>query len=166
MFKHGTFIGDDNAITKLKAYNFFVYYFDNPVMKKIGNDTNGFVLYGCRIPTHLAVNSKYIIASIEASKAPSGDSITLDRIDWSSLQTRMLDVKYNVPNHTYSPKSDDLSSAEIGVSEKSNSMYKYTCKKIQGLVIALLFSKSQTRVYSDTGMLKTAIETYNTIFMV
>lgn len=164
MFEHGTIIGD--GMLAVNIYNFFVYYFENPVMKRFQEDTNGFVLFGCKIQSHLSVNSKYIIVSVEASKAPRGAQVTLDQIDWKNLQTRTLDAKLAVPTHRYSQKSDELSNAEIKVVEKSDSIYRYQCKKFSGLDIALLFSKSQTRVYADVGTMKTAIETYNTVFAV
>jgi|APCry1669189000_1035189.scaffolds.fasta_scaffold33050_3 hypothetical protein len=167
MSKYGVFIGGDNNIasdlSKLSICSFFTYYFGNPQMKRI-KEANGMVLYGCRIPTHMAVNSKYIIASVETKNAPRGDTVTLDQIDWKSLQTRILDEKYSVPIHRYSEKTDNHSMSPIKVFDKSDSMYKYSCENMPGLVIALLFSKSQTRVYADTGNLRTAIETYNTVF--
>lgn len=165
MSKYGVFIGDNSTITKLSIYNFFSYYFDNPQMRRI-REVNGMVLFGCRIPTHMTVNSKYIIATIESSRAPRGDMVTLDQIDWVSLQTRILEDKYQVPVHKYTDKTDNQSMAPIKVFEKSDSMFKYSCESMPGLVIALLFSKSQTRVYADSGNLKTAIETYNTVFTV
>lgn len=167
MFKYGSFIGgEDNNIYKLSIYNFFIYYFDNPLMKRFGKDTNGFVLYGCRIPTQLSINSKYIIAAIEASKAPREDEVTLDKIDWNSLQTRILDEKHSVPSQLYREKSDEISLSQIKVFEKSDKIYKYSCERLQGLTIALLFSKSQTRVFADIGTVKMAIENYNTVLMV
>lgn len=165
MSKYGVFIGDNANITKLSVYNFFTYYFDNPQMKKI-KEANGMVLFGCRIPTQMAVNTKYIIATIESRKAPSEDVVRLDKLDWVSLQTRILDDKYQVPVHRYIDKTDAQSMAPIKVFDKSNSMYKYSCESMPGLVIALLFGKSQTRVYADSGNIRTAIETFNTVFTV
>jgi hypothetical protein len=109
MAEYGKFVNGDSTISKMHVYNFFVYYFDNPRLKKIGNVNNGFVLYGCRVPTTLRVSSKYIFASIESKNAPLNDEITLDQIDWKSLQMRTLNESYNVPFHAYTQKTDEYS---------------------------------------------------------
>ena len=168
MSNYGVMIGGGPIsadLSKISIYNFFVHYFDNPTMKKF-KEVNGIVFFGCRIPTHLAVNSKYIIATVEAATAPRGESVTLDQIDWTSLQTRILDEKHNVPVHKYIEKTNQYTTADINVFEKSDSMYKYKCSKMPGLTIALLFTKAQTRIYADVGTVKMAIETYNTVVTV
>ena len=114
----------------------------------------------------MAINSKYIIAVIEKSKAPQHEEVSLSQIDWSNLQTRTLEEKFSVPVHRYTEKNDPISQSKINVFQKLDGMYKYSCDSLPGLVVALLFGKSQTRVYSDFGIMKMAIETYNTIFTV
>ena len=81
-------------------------------------------------------------------------------IKWKVLQTRTIEDNYDVPLHTYTPKSTSL---QIRVFEKRDDMYKYTCSNFKNIIVSLLIGKTQTRMYSDFGELGAAIEVYNTI---
>jgi hypothetical protein len=169
MSRYGTFIGGGADVSrylqKSTIYDFFVYYFGNPQMKRI-KQVNGEILYGCRIPSHLLVNMKYIIATVDDASAPHGDQVTLDQIQWTSLQTRVLDEKFAVPMHKYDSmtKTDHRVSSQIKIVKKSDTIYTYDCAEFPVLVCSLLYAKTQTRVYADTGNLRVAIENFNTIF--
>lgn len=164
MSEYGTLIGA-TTLHKVATYNYFVYYFDNPQMKKI-KTTNGKIMYGCKVRSHLSRTTKYVLAITNEYNAPRGESVTLDQLQWDSLQTRLLDEQYNVPTHTYIEKNDTISTCQITVKEKTQSAYTYVCEKLPGMKIMLLFGPSQTRIFSDTGTVKVAVEMYTTMVIV
>ena len=166
MTEYGQMIGGvGNRLSDINIYNFFAYYFNNPPMKKI-KTVNNQHMYACRIPSLLAKDKKYVIATVNVDMAPHGEVVTLDQIEWFSLQTRTMDDQYNVPLHNYTEKFDEISQSKIRVVEKTNSMFKYKSERLESLIVHLLFSKNQTRNFSDVGTLKIAIETYNTLFCI
>jgi hypothetical protein len=163
MSEYGRMIGDTN-LQNIIIYNFFVYYFDNPKMKKI-KSVGGQTLYACRIPSMLARDRKYVIAIVDDNQSmPRGDTVTLDQIQWYSLQTRTLEEHYDVPLHNYTQKTDDVSSSKIRVVRKTDKLYEYKSEKFETLNVQLIFSKNQTRAFSETGTMKIAIEAFNTLF--
>ena len=165
--KYGVMIGGNNLdLDRLSIYNFFVYYFGNPRMKRF-KEIDNVVMYACRIPTQMTVNAKYIIVSVLKQSASSESELLLSQIDWISLQTRILPEKLAVPLHKYTDQpTDKRVIAPIHIFEKQDTIYKYKCTELPRLIISILFSPHQTKVYADTGNLKIAIETYNTVFTI
>jgi hypothetical protein len=163
MSQYGQIIGDGMNLDSINAYSFFVYYFNNPMMKRIKTVGDQY-LYACKIPSMLAKDKHYVIAVVDINKAPYIEEVTLDQINWSTLQTRTLDESYNVPVHRYLDKHDEISLSHIEIDEKTDKMYRYKSVKLPSLKVYLLFSKNQTRSFSNTGSIKVAIEMYSTIF--
>jgi hypothetical protein len=163
MYQYGQMIGDGMNLGNLNIYSFFVYYFDNPLMKRIKTVGNQY-LYACKVPTLLVKDKKYIIAIVDINKSPKNQTITLDQINWSTLQIRVLDENYDAPIHGYIDKNDEISLSQISIREKNDKMYRYSSVKLPSLKIYLVFSKNQTRNFSDSGTLKVAIEMFSTIF--
>jgi hypothetical protein len=160
MSEYGRMIGDTN-LQNIIIYNFFAYYFDNPTMKKI-KTVSGHSLYACRIPSMLVRDRKYVIAVVDDSQY--SDTVTLDQIQWYSLQMRTLEEQYDVPLHNYTQKTDDVSSSKIRVVRKTDKLYEYKSEKFETLNVQMIFSKNQTRAFSETGTVKIAIESFNTLF--
>jgi hypothetical protein len=163
MSEYGRMIGDTN-LQNIVIYNFFVYYFDNPRMKKI-KSINGQSLYACGIPSMLVRERKYVIAVVNDNQSNVyGDTVTLDQLQWYSLQTRTIDEEYDVPFHNYRQKNDNVSISKINVVRKTDKVYEYKSDQFETLSVQLIFSKNQTRSFSDSGTLKIATETFNTLF--
>ena len=165
MTQYGQMIGDGLNLETVNVYSFFVYYFNNPKMKRI-KTVGDQHLYACKIPSMLVKDKKYVIAVVDINKSPTSEEVTLDQINWRTLQTRFLDENYSVPTHVYSDKNDDVSRSQIVIKKKDDKMYQYTSLGLPALSVYLLFSKNQTRSFSDTGTVKVAIEMYSTIFSV
>ena len=149
-------------INMLVAYNYFSWYFDNPTLKKfkvVGTQ----VMFGCRIRSMLMRDTKYLIAMVDVKNLPETEEIKLQELNWKCLQMRTLTETIQVPFCSYREKSNDISDSQITAYKKNDSMTCYECEKLKGTFVTLLYTKNQTRSYADTGILKNAIETYNTL---
>ena len=152
---------DGTDIQKMDVYNYFTHYFDNPIMKKIKNLNNGSAMYCCKIKSMLTKDKKYIFLIVSPQQTPDTDQLNMSDIIWDILQTRTIEDNYNVPIHNYQVKSSQPN--PIKVFEKKDDVYKYTCQTFPNIIVHLMFTRNQTRVYGDRGDLSLAIETYNTI---
>lgn len=153
----GEIIGDN--FEKVLIYNFFVHYFDNPILKKIKNVDN-MSIYACKIQTQLVRDSKFLFVIANSTFLPT--TLRLDEIYWTHLQTRTLTDEYKVLKHSYTQKPEQ--NIQTQVYKKDSKVYNYTCLKYPLLNISLLYGENQTRPYADRGTLKTAIENFNTVF--
>lgn len=160
MAEYGQAVGDGMDMGKLDVYNYFIQYFNNPVLQKLKNLNAGYVMYCCKIKSMLSKDKKYIFVILSPDQDPGTHTARLNDLNWEILQTRTIEDNHNVPIHDYRPKNTPQS---LRVFEKGADMYKYTCHEFNNIVVSLLFAKNQTRVYGDTGDLDAAIETYNTI---
>jgi hypothetical protein len=130
-------------------------------MQKIKNLNGGYTMYCCKIKSMLTKDKKYIFLIINSQNTPDSDQTYLGDISWDILQTRTIEENYNVPVHSYQIKPSPPH--PIKVFEKNDDAYKYTCQTFPNIIVSLMFTKNQTRVYGDRGDLGLAIETYNTI---
>ena len=162
MSKYGEMIDSGVNLDKVNVYNFFTYYLDNPMLEKI-KDVNGFTLFGCKVRSMLKKDNKYIFALIKSVKVSGITSISLQDLEWDILQTRTIEDLYNIPTHVYRSKSDEIANSQINISKKEDKQYVYTSPTYHNILITLVFSKNQTRTYSDKGTLGLAIDNFNTI---
>ena len=152
---------DGSDMQRMDVYNYFVNYFGNPLMKKIKNLNGGYTMYCCKIKSMLTKDKKYIFVIINPQQTPDLEELYLQDIYWDIIQTRMIEDHHNVPVHSYQIKPSVPH--PIKVFEKNDDAYKYTCQKFPNIIVNLMFTKNQTRVYGDRGDLGLAVETYNTI---
>lgn len=162
MSKYGEFI-DDIDYEKKKIYNKFAYYFDNPEMTKT-SDVNGNSIYAVKIRTGLMLDKKYILVIVPNDGLPVGTKSRLIDLDWVSLQTRTLredDLKTGI--HMYSPKKDLIFSEKIKLKTRDdkNSTYEHT--SLNNIIVSLLHTEKMQIMYSNTGTLAAALETYKTV---
>ena len=158
----GEWIDSGVDLDKVDVYNYFVYYFDNPVMEKIKN-VNGMTLFGCKIKTLLTKDHKYIFALKKIDPSLNGQKYNLQDIEWDIFQTRTIDDIYTISQHSFTSKSDNISQYQINVFKKDDKQYSYTCTNFNNIVIDLVFLKNQTRPFSDTGTLGLALNNFSTI---
>ena len=160
MAEYGQPVGDGMDMEKLDVYNYFIQYFNNPEMQKLKELKAGYVMYCCKVKSMLSKDKKYIFVIVSPDQDPGTPRARLNDLNWEVLQTRTIEDSHNVPLHDYRPKSTTQS---LRIFEKRDDMYKYTCHEFPNIIVSLLFTKNQTRVYGDRGDLDAAIETYNTI---
>jgi hypothetical protein len=160
MAEYGQAVGDGMDIGKLDVYNYFIHYFNNPEMQKVKDLQGGYVMYCCKIKSMLSKDKKYIFVIVSPDQDPRVARTRLNNLNWDILQTRTIEDNHNVPIHDYRPKNTTES---LKIFEKRDDMYKYTCHEFPNIIVSMLFTKNQTRVYGDRGDLDAAIETYNTI---
>lgn len=152
---------DGSDVQRIDVYNYFVNYFGNPLMQKIKNLNGGYTMYCCKIKSMLTKDKKYIFLVINSQNTPDSEQAHLSDIIWDILQTRTIEENYSVPVHSYQIKPSPPH--PIKVFEKNDDAYKYTCHTFSNIIVSLMFTKNQTRVYGDRGDLGLAIETYNTV---
>ena len=152
---------DGTDMQRIGPYNYFVNYFGNPLMQKIKDLAGGYTMYCCKIKSMLTKDKKYIFLIINPQQTPNSQQLHLQDISWDILQTRMIEDNYNVPIHSYQVKQS--TPHPIKVFEKKDDAYKYTCQTFPNIIVNLMFTKNQTRVYGERGDLGLALETYNTI---
>lgn len=144
-------------LAKINVFDFFSWYFDNPTLVKF-KVVNGKAMYGCKIRS-LLFNNRYIIAVVNDMQP---NQIKMNEIYWDCLQLRSLDENIQVPTHTYNQKSDTRSMSEIKLYKKTDTCFHYETG-FRGLYLSLLINKTQSRVFSEKGVLQSAIEMFNTI---
>ena len=160
MAEYGQIVGDGIDMGKIDVYNYFIEYFNNPHMQKLKDLKGGYVMYCCKIKSMLSKDKKYIFVIVSPEQDNSSKMAYLNDLNWDILQTRTIEDNHAVPVHDYKHKN---TSQSIKVFEKGDDMYKYTCHEFPNIVVSLMFTKNQTRVYENNGGLDAAIETYNTI---
>ena len=158
---HGEWIDSGVDLDRMDVYNYIVYYFDNPIMEKI-KDVDGMSLFGCKIRTLLKKDHKYIFALVRSGKIKD-TRVHLQDIEWDIFQTRTIEDVYSISQHSFVGKSDDISTSPISVFKKDDRQYTYASTKFNNIIVALLFSKNQTRPFSDRGTLGLALDNFNTI---
>lgn len=159
MSQYGQVIDSGIDLNKINVYNYFVNYFNNPILEKI-KDVDTYSMYGCRVQGFLSKDKRYIFVLIKTRNAPPQNRVHLDDINWDFLQTRCLEDVYNVPLHKYTAPPENK---VISVTRKTDSKYMYSIKDFPNITISLLSTKNQQRVYNDTGTLGLAIESFNMI---
>lgn len=164
MSKYAEFI-DDIDFQKREIYDKFAYYFDNPEMTKT-SVVEGNSVYAVKIRTGLMLDKKYILAIVPNDNSSVGARSKLSSLDWVSLQTRTLRDDLKTGQHSYSPKRDQIFSDKIELKSRDdkNSMYEHTVLK--NIVISLLHTEKMQTMYSNTGTLSAALETYKTVVVV
>jgi hypothetical protein len=163
MSKYGEIIDSSINLNKINVYNFFVNYFNNPILIKI-KEVDGMAMFGVRIKTALLRDRKYIFALVPLNDPSSRlHQASLSELNWDFIQTRNLSDVYNVPTHSYFVQKE-YENIEIRMNGKNEAkmMFYYSCNALP-INITLLGTKNQSRIYSERGTLNLAIENYNTI---
>lgn len=160
MAHYGQIIDDTFSPESDEFSKHFVTYFNQPRMHKI-KDVGSYSVYMTKTYCLLSKYCRYIIAMVGTDGMPVGNTETLDRLNWVSLQTRLLADKHNLPSHSYNPTRNTPLNVVINREEKTDKYSKYSCKEFPLEVI--LLNEDNDKQYQDTGSLIAAIETYQTV---
>jgi hypothetical protein len=144
-----------------ELYNVINKYFDNPLFVKI-KDTGIYSLYVCKLNSSLGNINRYLICITDRDVFFPGYTIFLRDIKWKIFQTRGLTETYpTVKNkHSYFPKQGGIYSSVIRKMSSNNHETRYSSVDIPA-EISLLTDDRNLYDYPDTGMLNSALETYN-----
>lgn len=146
---------------KNEVFEYFVEYFNNPVMIKIKN-VNDFSMYCVKIYALLGNAYRYLIALTERDFEEIGFEKHLKEIEWVSLQTRTLQEKHNVSTHSY-PKNLKQLNDKINVQTRTEDASTYKAEKLPLIITLLNTRKNNTYQYSPIGTIASALETFQTI---
>ena len=163
MSNYGIII-DDMASLNEKIYDYFIDYFNDPIMIKIKDQDDKLSVYGIKTYCLLSKECRFIICIIYKDKEQIGCKKYLSDLFWISLQTRTLPADYyNVETHNYIPvaKGPLLAKIERNKITKESSTYK--CNDIPIIVTLLHTEKKNADVYQNLGTVINAIETWETI---
>lgn len=156
MSKYGEIINPNFDPRKDYVYDMLANYFGNPLLTLI----KPFV-YAVEIESHMANTKRYLfVTAIDKL----GYTEPLDKIKWSSLQTRTIEEKYDVGKHSYVPKNKHPFNSVINVSDRKTDYVTYRCPEIPQIVITLLICQQPKQArYNDTGTVASALQTFQTI---
>ena len=169
MANYGELIDSNIDIHRMPIYTYFLEYFGDPRLALFKETPEGHVIYGAKVRSQLSRQKRYLFVHIKKDyRDRSGfqypKEINLKDIQWSCLQTRVLDEDYNLPSFTYAGKQSN--EHIIKLVKKDDSRYTYTCESFPGSSIVLLVTKTQMKPYNQTGTLSLAIETFNCLIYV
>ena len=157
MSKYGELLDSGFNFERVNAYNTLTAYFENPKLRLVKTFQKYFV-YACEIKSMLGRQKRYLLLTTD--KSYGDHDVLMNEIEWLALETRTLDQELNVPEHAYESKTLN---AIIKVFDKSDpNQYKYICSDLN-LNVTLLFTKTQSTPYRDSGYLGLALETYQCI---
>lgn len=162
MVKYGQLV-DEFVTINDKVYEYFLDYFNDPVMTKLKNTDQGFSVYITKTYCLLSKECRYIVAITAQDTIPLGSQIQLRNIRWQSIQTRTLAEQYDIPSHSYIPKTTGPLMAKIHRTKITEKASIYACETIPLLVTLLHTSKKTSDSYQNTGTIVFALETWETI---
>ena len=147
-------------VSKDAVYGAFVDYFGDIKLALIKNE-NGWSVYGTRIHSNLN-EQRYIFAVAYGVRS---NEITLNNLDWVSLQTRTSDENHKVPTHTLylTPQRKELLMDKLSVVNRTNEETEYVTH--MPVKVRLLHDpkKKNYLQYPDTTLMYKALETYRCI---
>ena len=146
---------------KENIYSLFTNYFDDPIMTKI-KDLDNYSVYMSRINMSLGIEFRYIVAFIRRNNLSLKSSCYFNELKWISLQTRTLKDEHDIKRHNYIPDKNSELNKKITLISKNEKSYIYDVDGLE-LSLTLVPIKEGLNEYRDSGMMISAIETYNTI---
>ena len=85
----------------------------------------------------------------------------MEMLQWSSLQTRTLDIiDKDIPSHSYTRKNPGLLSSVISSTKEDDKSITYECDV---LPITITLLKTENHIWQKKGTINAAIESFNTI---
>jgi len=162
MANYGELIDSNIDINRMPIYTFFLEYFGNQKLALFKETPDGTVIYGAKIRSNLSKQKRYLFVlfkkdpKLRNEKFPS--AVNLRDIQWNSIQTRVLDEDYNLPQFSYTGLNDNTI---IKLVKKEETRYIYSCDSFPNISVVLLLGKTQMKPYNDKGTLSLAIETFN-----
>jgi len=155
---------DDMASLNEEIYDYFIDYFDDPVMMKIKDQDNKFSVYGIKAYCLLSKECRFIVCITHIDRDKIGKKKYLSDLFWISLQTRTLPSDYyNVETHGYTPVAQGPLLAKIERIKITKEASTYKCNDIPIMVTLLHTDKKNADVYQNNGTVIAAIETWETI---
>jgi hypothetical protein len=156
-------LDSDYDPTKDTLYQSFTQYFENPFLTKI-KDVNGYSMYAVKIQADLGIEFMYLIVFTPLDWHHVGDAMRMNELRWVSLQTRKLNEEIkDTKEHFYFPKRIPPFNSRITLVKSDAVSYEYTCETLPIKITLLSPSAKRTTVYTSSGTLATAIQTYQTI---
>ena len=167
MANYGELIDSNIDINRMPVYTFFLEYFGNQKLGLFKETQDGTLIYGAKVRSQLAKQKRYLFVLLKkdikmrAEKFPP--EVYFRDIQWNSIQTRVLDEDYNLPQFSYSGFNDNT---VIKLLKKEETRYIYSCDAFPQISVVLLLGKNQMKPYSDRGTLSLALETFNCLVYV
>jgi len=147
------------------VYKNFSDYYGNPVFTKVSdtpiNKWNiSFSIYYCKVGCMLCIDDRYLVVLVENDNMLQGNKERLSNLKWISFQTRTVrDLTMNLKSVDMQPKNIDFMNQSVSLSEYNESKYIYISKIMK---IELLCDED-TSQYSQSGTIKSCLETYNCV---
>lgn len=147
---------------KEEIYNLVNNYFDNPVMTKAGNNEN-FSVYMVKIHSLLALENRFLVATVPQDNFPQGFKIPLKELAWSSFHATKLDYPQSgyIP-HRYIPKRSPDFQRKITLYNRDNGSSYYDVDSLP-LIVTIQHGKKSAYSYNKEGTITLALETFSTI---
>lgn len=147
-----------------KVYQFFVEYFENPILSKI-RDNGNFSIYMIKTPCLLINKYRYICVTVPIDPYKIGHRFRLNELVWSSFQTRMFNVNHSIDNHFYTQKNRPPYN-EMVIKKISENEYKtvYNCEDLD-IEVELIHKEQGLGGFAMTGNIVNALETYSTVVL-
>lgn len=133
-------------------------FFSNPILEKL-KDINNTSMYIVKFNIHLLNDSKYLSVFVPKDNEVIGFKKPLKDLYWISLSTHNSPQSLTKHQHVFMLDRNETVLEPITFVEQDNGLYIYSCDKF-GLSI-ILDSKNNKHVYSKTGSIATALNTFN-----
>ena len=146
-------------------YNIFKNYFNNPIMTKI-KENNNISSYFAKISTGLITTNRYLIVNVENDNNTINKKIYLKNLKWISLQTRSININYNIDSFTYDNNKLDnilLTVKDRKINEKGLDYTIYNCDGLNIEIYVFHTKKNNKYEYPEKAYLSNAIEEYKTL---
>jgi len=160
MSRYGEVFDSDYNPAHQQVYEVFSSYFENPLMIKLKEDSNGVSFYYARIHCMLGVENRYLIALVPpGDRSVPASQHRLSEISWFQLHISQSPDEFNVPVFSYIPKKSPPYTAIIQRFDHTASYDRYSC---QGLPITVTI-RIGSAMNQERGTLCSALETFRTV---
>jgi hypothetical protein len=161
MAQYGEYLNTYNP-QKEEIYTLIDNYFDHPVMTKAGDNGN-FSIYMVKIHSLLALENRFLIATVPQDRFPQGFKIPLKELSWESFHATKLDhsEKGYIP-HRYIPKRSGEFQRRITLYNRDNNSSYYDVDFLP-IIVTIQHGKKSAFAYNKEGTITLALETFSTI---
>lgn len=157
--KNGTLLDSSWSNDRLKIYNLFVKYFEDPILTKIKDDQiSSTYMVKCKSMLNA---SRYVVIVCDKDSYKKGTLFKLSQLKWQTLQTRELTNIYDIHEHIYSPKNISPFNQSIECNLRTSFYTTYSTP--YKFTISLLHPEEEVYYYPNKGTIASALETYRTI---
>ena len=145
-----------------EVYTLIDDYFDRPVMTKAGDNGN-LSIYMVKIHSLLALENRFLVATVGKDRFPIGFKIPLKEVPWTSFHATKLEhpERGYIP-HRYVPKRQGAFQRRISQYAADEKAAYYDTDHLP-IIVTIQYGKKSPYSFNKEGNLTLALETFSTI---